>query len=161
MDYQTAISAACRTLTARGNLTLTTGYTYALAADDILSFRFEEGVQGGDMLLGGAVGAHGQLTLASPAGAWLPGGERLGTRTLNGAAAALEIGVLAGDETLYQPCGRFIVSRIESGEGQDSVTLSGYDEMVHALAAPFTDGLTYPQPLSAVLAHILAQSDLP
>ena len=161
MDYQTAISAACRTLTARGSLTLTTGYTYALSADDILSFRFEEGVQGGDMLLGGAVGAHGQLTLASPAGAWLPGGERLGTRTLNGAAATLEIGVLAGDETLYQPCGRFIVSRIESGEGQDSVTLSGYDEMVHALAAPFTDGLTYPQPLSAVLAHILAQSDLP
>ena len=113
------------------------------------------------LLLGGAVGAHGQLTLASPAGAWLPGGERLGTRTLNGAAATLEIGVLAGDETLYQPCGRFIVSRIESGEGQDSVTLSGYDEMVHALAAPFTDGLTYPQPLSAVLAHILAQCDLP
>lgn len=69
MDYQTAISAACRTLTARGSLTLTTGYTYALSADDILSFRFEEGVQGGDMLLGGAVGAHGQLTLASPAGA--------------------------------------------------------------------------------------------
>ena len=161
MDYQTAISAACRTLTARGSLTLTTGYTYALSADDILSFRFEEGVQGGDMLLGGAVGAHGQLTLASPAGAWLPGGERLGARTLNGAAAALEIGVLAGDETLYQPCGRFIVSRIESGEGQDSVTLSGYDEMVHALAAPFTDGLTYPQPLSAVLAHILTQCDLP
>ena len=88
MDYQTAISAACRTLTARGSLTLTTGYTYALSADDILSFRFEEGVQGGDMLLGGAVGAHGQLTLASPAGAWLPGGERLGTRTLNGAAAS-------------------------------------------------------------------------
>lgn len=57
MDYQTAISAACRTLTARGSLTLTTGYTYALSADDILSFRFEEGVQGGDMLLGGAVGA--------------------------------------------------------------------------------------------------------
>ena len=27
MDYQTAISAACRTLTARGSLTLTTGYT--------------------------------------------------------------------------------------------------------------------------------------
>ena len=78
MDYQTAISAACRTLTARGSLTLTTGYTYALSADDILSFRFEEGVQGGDMLLGGAVGAHGQLTLASAAGAWLPGGERLG-----------------------------------------------------------------------------------
>ena len=47
---------------------------------------------------GGAVGAHGQLTLASPAGAWLPGGERLGTRTLNGAAAALESGVLAGDD---------------------------------------------------------------
>ena len=44
MDYQTAISAACRTLTARGSLTLTTGYTYALSADDILSFRFEEGV---------------------------------------------------------------------------------------------------------------------
>lgn len=161
MDYQTAISAACRTLTARGSLTLTTGYTCALSADDILSFRFEEGVQGGDMLLGGAVGAHGQLTLASPAGAWLPGGERLGTRTLNGAAATLEIGVLAGDETLYQPCGRFIVSRIESGEGQDSVTLSGYDEMVHALAAPFADTLDYPQPLSAVLAHILAQCDLP
>ena len=59
MDYQTAISAACRTLTARGSLTLTTGYTYALSADDILSFRFEEGVQGGDMLLGGAVGASG------------------------------------------------------------------------------------------------------
>ena len=39
MDYQTAISAACRTLTARGSLTLTTGYTYALSADDILSFR--------------------------------------------------------------------------------------------------------------------------
>ena len=57
MDYQTAISAACRTLTARGSLTLTTGYTYALSADDILSFRFEEGVQGGDMLLGGAVAA--------------------------------------------------------------------------------------------------------
>ena len=56
MDYQTAILAACRTLTARGSLTLTTGYTYALSADDILSFRFEEGVQGGDMLLGGAVG---------------------------------------------------------------------------------------------------------
>lgn len=37
MDYQTAISAACRTLTARGSLTLTTGYTYALSADDILS----------------------------------------------------------------------------------------------------------------------------
>ena len=55
MDYQTAISAACRTLTARGSLTLATGYTYALSADDILSFRFEEGVQGGDMLLGGAV----------------------------------------------------------------------------------------------------------
>ena len=78
MDYQTAISAACRTLTARGSLTLTTGYTYALSADDILSFRFEEGVQGGDMLLGGAVGAHGRLTLASPAGAWraVAGGSR-------------------------------------------------------------------------------------
>lgn len=124
-------------------LTLFGEDTYALSADDILSFRFEEGVQGGDMLLGGAVGAHGQLTLASPAGAWLPGGERLGTRTLNGAAATLEIGVLAGDETLYQPCGRFIVSRIESGEGQDSVTLSGYDEMVHALAAPFSDSPHY------------------
>ena len=64
MDYQTAISAACRTLTARGSLTLTTGYTYALSADDILSFRFEEGVQGGDMLLGGAL-AEAQQAMAA------------------------------------------------------------------------------------------------
>ena len=161
MDYQTAISAACRTLTVRGSLTLATGYAYTLSAEDILSFRFEEGVQGGDMLLGGAVGAHGQLTLASPAGAWLPGGDKLGTRTLSGALAVLEIGVLAGDEMLYQPCGRFVVSRIESGEGQDSVVLSGYDEMVHVLSAPFADTLTYPQTLGSVLAHILSQCGLP
>lgn len=145
------------TFSLHGTLTLTTGYTYTLTASDIISLRMEEGVQGGDMLLGGAVGAHGRLTLASPQGAWLPGGQKLGTRMLQGALAQLCLTDGNGDI----PCGRFLVSRIESGEGEESVTLSGYDEMLHALGVKMSDTLSYPCTLGAICSHLLSQSGLP
>lgn len=143
--------------TIRATLTLLTGYTYTLTPDDILAFSLQEGVSGGDMLLGGALSAHGSLTLASPDGAWLPGGSMLRTRTLSGATASIEIST---DGNAYRPFSRFIVSAIDADEGEDAVTLSGYDDMAHALSAPFADTLSYPQPLTAVLDHIASQSGL-
>lgn len=144
------------TYTLRATLTLATGYICQLAAGDILSYTLDEGAQGGDMLVGAAPAAHGRLTLANPAGAWLPGGARLGTRSLFGATAQVEIAALGS--TSYAPAGCFIVSDVQASEGEGSITLSGYDGMLHALNRPFADTLVYPQPLSAILSHIIAQS---
>ena len=142
----------------RATLTLLTGYIFSLSDEDILSFTLSEGVTGGNMLLGGALAAHCSLSLASPAGAWLPGGDKLGARTLPGAAVLVEISENGGG---FFPAARFLVSEITSEESEDQVTLHGYDDMAHALSSVFTDTLSYPQPLSALLVQIASQSNLP
>ena len=142
--------------TLRATLTLVTGCAFSLTAADIAAYTLEEGIPSGGLLPGATPAAHARLTLLNPEGAWQYGGSRLGERTLPGAAVQVEIG--QGD--VFSPAGCFTVSRIEADEGASTLTLSGYDGMVHALAAPFTDTLEYPQPLSAVLAHIVSQSGL-
>ena len=81
-DFSTAITSPSRTLSIRATLTLATGYAYSLTGDDILAYSLNEGASGGSMLLGSALSAHATLTLASPNGAWRPGGSKLGNRTL-------------------------------------------------------------------------------
>lgn len=143
--------------TMRARLTLATGYVYSLTGADIVAFTMDEG-GGTGTLLGAAPAAYGRLTLTNPGGTWQPGGEKLGSRTLAGATVFAEIGVKRGEAWAYTPAGRFAVSSVEAGEGADTVTLSGYDGMLHVLNAPFTDTLVYPQPLSAILSHIASQS---
>lgn len=157
-DYSAAIASPARTLSIRATLTLATGYVFSLTGDDILSYTLQEGASGGAMLLGSALSAHGTLTLSSPGGAWKSGSAILGNRTLMGAAAEIEIGVLSGDTFLYAPAGSFIVSRIEAPEGEDVVTLSGYDALLHLFAPAFTDTLAYPCTLQSILDHIAAQA---
>ncbi len=156
--YSAAMTAPARTLSIRATLTLATGYVFSLTGDDILSYNLTEGASGGDMLLGSALSAHGSLTLLSPDGAWQSGGSRLGNRTLLGADVHIEIGVLSGNDVLYAPAGSFIVSRVEAAEGENAVTLSGYDALLHTFALTFIDQLTYPCTLQSILQHIAAQA---
>lgn len=156
--YSAAMTAPARTLSIRATLTLATGYVFSLRGDDIFSYTLTEGASGGNMLLGSALSAHGTLTLLSPDGAWKSGGARLGNRTLLGATADIEIGVLSGQDVLYAPAGSFIVSRVEAAEGEDAVTLSGYDALLHCFSFTFIDQLTYPCTLQSILDHIAAQA---
>lgn len=151
-------SAPARTLSIRATLTLATGYAYPLTADDIVSYHLSEGVSGGDMLLGSALSAHGRLTLSSPGGAWKKGGSRLGDRTLSGATAEIEIGADSGSGFVYSSAGSFIVSAVDAPEGEDIVTLSGYDAVLHRFQSPLNDTLAYPCTLQAVLSHIAQQA---
>ncbi len=156
--YSAAMTAPARTLSIRATLTLATGYVYQLTGDDILSYALTEGASGGDMLLGSALSAHGTLSLYSPSGAWKRGGEKLGSRILIGATAEIEIGVLSEGSFLYAPAGSFIVSRVEAPEGEERVTLSGYDALLHCFAPAFRDSLSYPCTLRSILTHIAAQA---
>lgn len=151
-------SAPSRTLSVRATMTLLTGHIFSLTGDDILSYSLSEGATGGDMLLGSALSAHGTLTLLSPDGAWKKGGEKLGNRTLTGAEACIEIGFEENGAFTYTPAGSFIVSRIEAAEGEDTVTLSGYDRLLHLFSPVFTDSLTYPSPLQSILDAIAQQA---
>lgn len=158
-DFSTAIHAPARTLSIRATLTLLTGHAFALTSSDILSYTLTEGATGGNMLLGSALSAHGTLTLLSPDGAWKTGGSRLGSRTLMGASAEIEIGVLTSSGFVYKSAGSFIVSTIEAPEGEDVVTLSGYDALLHRFSPAFIDRLTYPCTLQSILAAIASQAD--
>lgn len=157
-DFSAAIHAPARTLSIRATLTLLTGYAFALTDSDILSYTLTEGVTGGDMLLGSALSAHGTLSLLSPDGAWKTGGAKLGSRTLMGASAEIEIGVLTDAGFVYKSAGSFIVSKVEAPEGEDVVTLSGYDALLHRFSPVFTDDLTYPCTLQSILTAISTQA---
>lgn len=157
-DFSTAIAAPARTLSIRATLTLLTGYAYALTSSDILSYTLTEGATGGDMLLGSALSAHGTLSLLSPDGAWKTGGAKLGSRTLMGASAEIEIGVMTDAGFVYESAGSFIVSKIEAPEGESIVTLSGYDALLHRFSPDFSDTLTYPCTLQSILSAIAAQT---
>ena len=158
-DFTTAIAAPARTLSIRATLTLLTGYAFALTDSDILSYTLSEGATGGDILLGSALSAHGTLSLLSPDGAWKEGGAKLGSRTLMGASAEIEIGVMTSSGFVYESAGSFIVTGIEAPEGADVVTLSGYDALLHRFSPAFSDDLTYPCTLNSILHHIAAQAD--
>jgi len=136
----------------RAKLALLSGYEYELSGGDVLSFSLSDGVSGGDMLLGSAISTYYTLTLFSPEGAWKRGGAMLGERTLHGATVILENG--ENDEKI----GSFIVSEVESSEGDDSVVLSGYDPLLHLFSGTFTDTLTYPCKLSQILTAIVSQA---
>ena len=160
MTDQAAFSAENHTLGAKGAITLTTGYEIPLTAEDILDFETACGVQGA-MLCGSALSSYGKITLASPNGAWLSGGERLGTRTLAGATVTLTLCAMADGQEHAVPCARFLVREIQSGEGEDTITMSGYDEMLTCLSVPFKDDMTYPQTLGTLAANILQKTGLP
>ncbi len=160
MNCQQAFYAENRTLSACGTITLCTGYEIPLTASDILDFEVTGGVQGA-MLCGSALSAYGRLTLANPNGAWLQGGERLGTRTLSGATVKITLCAAADGQEYPVPCARFLVRDIQSGEGEDTITLSGYDEMLTCLSVPFSDDMTYPQTLGALAENIIRKTGLP
>lgn len=157
-DFATAISSPARTLSIRATLTLLTGYAFALTDSDILSYSLTEGATGGDMLLGSALSAHGTLSLLSPDGAWKTGGAKLGNRTLLGASAEIEIGVMTDSGFVYESAGSFIVSNVEAPEGESTVTLSGYDALLHRFAPVFADTLTYPCTLKSILNAVSSQA---
>lgn len=157
-DFTTAIASPARTLSIRATVTLLTGYAFALTDSDIVSYALTEGATGGDMLLGSSLSAHGTLTLLSPDGAWKTGGARLGNRTLMGASAEIEIGVMTDSGFVYESAGSFIVSKVEAPEGEDTVTISGYDALLHRFAPVFTDDLAYPCTLASILSAISAQA---
>ena len=129
--FQTAMDAGSRCLHIRATLTLRTGYAYALTGSDILSYALSEGVSPGYMLLGSAVSAHGSITLSNPNGIWQEGGEKLGNRPLQGATVYVEIGAETPSGVVYEAGGSFIVSEIRLNEGEGSITLSGYDGLLH------------------------------
>jgi len=160
ISYQTAMAQSSRRTHIRATLTLLTGYAYALTGNDILSYTLNEGISGGEMLLGSAVSAHATLTLFNPNGAWQSGGEKLGERTLFGASAYIEIGVEASGSVLYEPAGTFIVSNIRIAEGENTITLSGYDRLVHSFSPAFADTLTYPCTVKHIFDAIVQQAGL-
>lgn len=155
MGFQEAIRLDARTMTLRGTITFATGAERAFAGEDVARVTVDEGVDDG-MLIGAVLSAKYTMELVGTQGAWLPGGAKLGNRTLIGATVQMELGAKdASGAFAYAPFGCFVVEEACADTDAPKVTLKGYDSLYSETADAFADTLSYPATLGSVFAHIL------
>lgn len=158
--YRAASLAPARDLMPRAVITYPSGAQQPIPADQIIRFTINEGVKSG-ILLGAVSSAVLELRLANDAGQWNPGGAMRGTRTPLGAKVAMEIGIKMDGEWAYQPAGVYNIDAFIGKATEPAVTLKGYDDMAYGFEKKFSDGLTYPATLVAILTHISEQAGIP
>lgn len=146
-NFAAAMLAPARELTLRGTLIDGSGTRRTLAADDIMSFSVDEGMNA--LLLGGVLSAKYALAISNAEGVWddIP---------LAGATVIMEIGVKLDDSYAYSPMGVFVIETAVARGAR--VYITGNDSITTETAAAFTDGLAYPATLANIWAHALSQT---
>ena len=140
-----------------GSLVFGSGASCALDGECVLSLAIEEGADG--CLLPGSVPSAGcRVDLANDQGQWNPGGSLRGENELIGATLIPRLGVLDGEELLWQDLGVFQVESAAFLQGEGTLRLQAQDSIAFELSAAFEDGLAYPQSLNGLWAHAVAQT---
>ena len=158
--FREAALSIAREIAPRAVITYPSGAQQPIPADQIISFSINEGIKSG-ILLGAVASSVLELRLSNESGQWNPGGAMRGTRTPLGAKITMAVGLKVDGEWMYQPAGVFTVEKFLGKATEPAVTFHGFDEMSTAMEREFTDGLTYPQTLSAILAHISERAGIP
>ena len=151
--YRAAALANERRIQPRGIVTYADGATQPITADHIKAFEINEGKNDG-ILLGDAVSAVLEMTLANEHGEWLPGGGCRGNRALRGAQVQMEIGLTVGGEWVYQPAGTYIIEELTGEENEAELSVTAYDDMQYKFAEKFEDTIVYPATLTEILQFI-------
>jgi len=123
-------------------LILSTGIETDIPESAVSALTLEEGVYGGDMLIGSAVSAHWTAVLC---GVSLP-------RVLRGALC-----LVYREGTVI---GRFIITAVRHIDQGAACEIDGYDEMAVRMNAVFSDTASYPRTLSSLLADAAASCGL-
>jgi hypothetical protein len=151
--FRAASLSIAREIRPRAVVTYPSGAMQPIDHAGIISFSINEGIKSG-VLLGAVSSSVLEMRLANQGGEWMPGGAMRGTRTPLGAKIGVEIGLLIDGEWMYQPAGTFTIDKFVGKATDPTVTITGYDAMATEMEKPFSDSLSYPQTLSAILTHI-------
>ena len=152
-----AMKSGVREIRLRGRAVLPGGRETELMAGDFVSARISEGSDSG-ILPGSVLAGTCSLVLNNSEGQWDYGGEKRGQAEIKGGVFSLEMGVLDGDEWVYEPMGVFVCRDAACDEGAAVITLSLSDRMEDFGEIAFEDALEYPKYLGEVAEHVFAQA---
>ena len=140
-----------------GSIVLGSGKTCNLDGDKLFSLEIDEGA-GGVLLPGCVLSANCRVDLVNDAGQWNPGGSLRGQDELIGATLLPRLGVMDGQDVLWQDLGVFVVESALNLEGENVMRLQAQDSIADELSAAFEDKLSYPQTLNGLWNYALSQT---
>ena len=149
MTWQEGIGAAAREMRLGGSVVLGSGNEVTLDGDYVTSVTIREGADGaiepGDVL-------SGEITLDISREAFSPD-------ALIGATLMPQLGLVAGDEILWQPLGVFIIESAMYLEQQGLLRIKGADAVSSELSETFSDSAAaYPMTLARLWQRVVAQT---
>ena len=131
-EWKNLMRAAARDLRIGGRVVFGSGLECALNSDMVVSLVIEEGASG-SLQPGSVLCAECSIDLVNDEGQWNAGGACLGWNEMIGATLMPELGVVSGDETLWQPLGVFEVFSAQRPEGEGILRLRARDSIAMEL----------------------------